>query len=347
MVYSVLRGDLLMDFAFKLRCLVFKEWLEGVSSVCDLCRRHGMSRKWFYKFKKRFELHGFEGLHDKIRSSPIMPHALSLEKRLAILDVVYDKPVRGARYIAMRIVGKGIYISEGAVWNFLFDEDLNTRRKRRLWAEAQGKPGVFTEKERQCMQAKKNHIESYEPGELVSLDTFTVSVAGLGKIWQYTGCDTYSSYGWAKLYFDKIADNSVDFVFNHIVRNSPKGKIKRVLTDQGVEFYSARHPDIDGYFTTALLLGNIKHTVTKVRHPWTNGYAERLNQTIWQEFYLERLSRQFNSIEELQKELDAFMTEYNFKRVHTGYKLKAEGLRFPAHAFYDIRERQDTITIKY
>jgi transposase InsO family protein len=347
MVYSVLRGDVLMDFAFKLRCLVFREWLEGTSSVRDLCKKYGMSRKWFYKFKKRFELHGFEGLHDKIRQSPSMPHKLSLEKRLAILDVVYDKPVRGAQYIAMRLAEKGIYVSEGAIWNFLSSEELNTRRKRRLWAEAQGKPGVFTEKERQIMQAKNNHVESNSPGELVSVDTFTVSVKGLGKIWQYTACDTYSSYGWAKLYLDKTADNSVDFVFNHIVRNCPEGKIKRVLTDQGTEFYSARHPDTDSYFTTALLLGDIKHTVTKARHPWTNGYAERLNQTIWQEFYLTRLVRRFDSTEELQKELDAFMNEYNFRRVHTGYKLKAQDLRFPAHAFFDIRERQDTITIKY
>jgi transposase InsO family protein len=347
MVYSVLRGDVSMDFAYKLRYLVFKEWLEGTSSVVDLCKRYGMSRKWFYKFKRRFELHGFEGLHDKARSSPIMPHALSLEKRLAILDAIYDKPVRGQKYIQGALYLKGIHVSEGAIWNFLSSEDLNTRRKRRLWAAGQGKEGVFTEKERQYMQAKLNHVESKEPGELVSIDTFTVNVKGLGKIWQYTGCDTYSSYGWAKIYRDKTADNSVDYVFNHIVRNCPEGKIKRVLTDQGTEFYCARHKGVDGYFTVALSHGDIVHTVTKAKHPWTNGYAERLNQTIWQEFWLSRLARQFNSIEELQKELDAFMTDYNFKRVHTGYKLKAEGLRFPAHAFYDIRKRQDTITTKY
>lgn len=346
-MYTVFRGDVFMDFAFKMRCIVFKEWIDGASNVRDLCKKYGMSRKWFYKFKKRFELCGFDGLRDKIRRSPPMPHTLPLEKRLAILDVIYDKPVRGQKYIQGSLQAKGIRISEGAIWNFLSSEGLNTRRKRRLWAESQGKTGIFTEKERQYMQAKRHHVESKNPGELVSLDTFTASVKGLGKIWQYTGCDTYSSYGWAKLYRDKTADNSVDFVFNHIVRNCPEGKIKRVLTDQGTEFYCSRHKDVDGYFTVALLHGDIEHTVTKKAHPWTNGYAERLNQTIWQEFYLSRLARGFNTIEDLQSELDAFMIEYNFKRVHTGYKLKAEGLQFPAHAFYDIRERQDTIAIKY
>ena len=48
-------------------------------------------------------------------------------------------------------------ISANAVWEYLLRENLNTRRKRGLWAEAQGKP-VLTEKGKLCMQARKNHI---------------------------------------------------------------------------------------------------------------------------------------------------------------------------------------------
>lgn len=345
-VYTYPRGDAVMDFAFKLRSIVFKEWLEGTSSAVEICKKYSMSRKWFYKFKKRFDKDGIDGLRDKIRRFPSMPHALSLDKKLAIMDYVYDKPRHGAKNISMNLTVKGIRISEGAIWNFLSNEDLNTRRKRRMWAHGQGKD-VLTDKEKHIMEAKKNHVESTSPGELVSMDTFTVSVKGLGKIWQYTACDTYSSYGWAKLYRDRIADNSVDFFTNHMLRNCPEGKIKRVLTDQGVEFYCAQHKDVDGYFTVALKWCGVRHTVTKKAHPWTNGYAERLNQTIWQEFYLSRLSREFGSIEELQKELDTFMAEYNFKRMHTGYKLRAGGFRFPGHAFFDIRERAKIIEIKY
>jgi transposase InsO family protein len=29
----------------------------------------------------------------------------------------------------------------------------------------------------------------------------------------------------------------------------------------------------------------IKHTTTKVKHPWTNGYGERLKKTLLDEFY--------------------------------------------------------------
>ncbi len=52
------------------------------------------------------------------------------------------------------------------------------------------------------------------------------------------------------------------------------------------------------------------------------------------------------TIEELQKELDKFMVDYNFKRMHSGYKLKAGGFKFPGHAFYDIRERDKMIEVR-
>jgi len=28
-----------------------------------------------------------------------------------------------------------------------------------------------------------------------------------------------------------------------------------------------------------------KHTYTKVRHPWTNGFVERFQRTLFEEFY--------------------------------------------------------------
>jgi transposase InsO family protein len=189
-------------------------------------------------------------------------------------------------------------------------------------------------------------VESQYAGELISIDTFTVSVKDLGKIWQYTACDTYSSFGWARVYKEKISDNSIDFI-NHLINSSRVGKIKRVLTDQGTEFYNARFPDTESAFTIALRSHSIRHSVTKVAHPWTNGYAERLNQTIWHEFYLGRLDKRYESLDELNKDLFNFMRYYNFRRVHSGYKLVREGYRCPGQAFFDTRERHNVIELKY
>jgi transposase InsO family protein len=289
-------------------------------------------------------LSGYEGLRDRVRNNSNRPHRAGWEQRLKILSYVYYNPTHGPRRIAYEDLSIGL--CPAAVWNVLKKEGLNTRCKRRLWAEAQGRP-ILSKKEKSLLLAKHRHVESHSPGELVSVDTFTVSVANLGKIWQYTACDTYSSYGWAKVYGERSSDTSVDFLINHVVNRSPSGKIRRVLTDQGTEFYNARFKETESVFTFNLRLHSIRHSVTKVAHPWTNGYAERLNQTIWQDFYLCRLDKQYTSLEELNRDLDAFMRYYNFKRAHSGYKLKEGGFRCPGHAFFDIREKSNIIEIKY
>lgn len=331
------------DRALELRKRIIDDWRFRGLSWQEITYKYGISKAWFYKLRKRFIKYREGGLKDLPKKKPLMPHALSWDQKLRIMDYIYEHPTHGPQRIAAEQIPR---IGGKAVWRYLKQENLNTRRKRRLWAESQGKP-VLTEKERLQMRARYNHIKSTYPGELVSIDTFTVSIKGLGKIWQYTACDTYSSYGWAKCYPYRTSDYAVDFFVNHILRNVPDFKIKRVLTDRGIEFYSARCKNYEHYFTRILKKYCIKHTVTKKGHAWTNGYVERLNQTIWQEFYLCLLPRPYASIEALNEDLHKFITDYNFNRRHTGYKLAKGGYEFPGHAFFDVRENKNIIEIKY
>jgi len=329
---------------FELRKNMIDDWKYRGLEWREICHRYRVSKRWFYKLRTRYMLQGYEGLRDRVRKNDNRLYNVNWQQKLKILDYVYYNPTHGPMRIAYE--NPSIGVCPATVWNFLKKEDLNTRMKRRLWAEHQGRP-TLTKKEHQILLAKHRHVESHSPGELVSVDTFTASVKNLGKIWQYTACDTYSSYGFAKIYSEKTADNSIDFIINHVAGSSPIGKIRRVLTDQGTEFYNARFKETESFFTLALRLQSIRHSVTKVAHPWTNGYAERLNQTIWQEFYLCRLDKPYASLEELNKELDDFMRYYNFRRMHSGYKLAEGGYRRPGHAFFDTREREKVIELKY
>ncbi len=339
MMYNFRRGDDQMDFSFKIRSLVFSDWLNNNPTVSCLCKKYGFSRKWFYKYRKRFLKMGFNGLKDKKPTRPNMPHALSYTLKASILDHVYDFPTHGPRRIHLELRKRAICVSEGAIYNLLLAEKLNTKRKRIFWAESHGKE-ILTHKEKAHLDAQNRHIESSSPGELVSVDTLMVCIKGLGKIWQYTACDTYSSFGWAKIYLRKTTDETIDFLENHMFKRLPSGKIKRILTDQGTEFYSARHKKYTCWLERLYKDYSLAHTVTKPAHPWTNGYAERLNRTIWDEFYLCRLSSEYKTIEDIQRELDAFMREYNFKRIHTGYKLQNMNYQYPYQAFYDMKEKQ-------
>ena len=330
------------EIVFNIRKRVFDDWKYRRLTWQEVKAKYGFSKAWFYKWLERFLAHGYEGLRDLKRKTSPLPDELFWQEKIAILDYVYDNPTHGPDRI--RRETKNVRCTK-TIWNYLVSENLNTRRKRRIWAESQGKP-TLTEKEKSCLSAKHRHIQSSSPGELISLDSFTASVKSLGRVWQFTACDTYSSYGWAKVYAEKLSDNAVDFFINHILKNTPEFKIKRVLTDRGAEFHNWQAKIILPNFTYEMNKHGITHSLTKVQHPWTNGYAERLNQTIWQEFYLCRLSKPFTSLEELNDELQNFMKDYNFKRMHTGYKLKAGGFKFPGHAFYDIRERDKMIEVR-
>lgn len=332
---------------FSLRNRIFEEWRYKRYTWQEVREKYGFRKTWFYKWRKRFLKYGEEGLKDKIRCVFDHPFSLTVDQKEKIMEYVYNYPTHGPKRIADNLSFK---ISGKCVWKFLKSKNLNTRRKRRFWAHDQGKP-VLTNKEVHILASKHNHIESHSPGELVSLDTFWLNIKDLGKVWQYTACDTYSSYGWARVYSQMNSETSIDFVKNKLLKNLPEGKIKRILTDQGTEFYSARHKKendlVNHDFTRYLITNAIVHSVTKVAHPWTNGYAERLNQTIWEEFYLCKLNKPYESLDELNKDLKDFMVEYNWKRHHSGYKLVLGGYKVPGHAFFDLDEKEDYIELNF
>jgi transposase InsO family protein len=329
------------EIVFNIRKRVFEDWRSRRLTWQEVKDKYGFSKAWFYKFRARFVRYGDEGLRDRNPRPVDRSHEMDWSEKVLIMGYICDHPTHGPDRIRREM---HIPHCTKTIWNYLVSESLNTRRKRRLWAESQGKP-TLTDKEKRYMASKHAHIQSSAAGELISMDSFTASIKSLGRVWQFTACDTYSSYGWAKVYAEKTSDNAVDFFINHILKNTPEFKIKRVLTDRGAEFHNWQASLILPHFTYRLNKLGIIHSLTKVQHPWTNGYAERLNQTIWQEFYLCRLSKPLASLDELNDELQCFMRDYNFKRMHSGYKLKAGGFKYPGHAFYDIRERDKVVEV--
>ena len=58
---------------------------------------------------------------------------------------------------------------------------------------------------------------------------------------------------------------------------------------------------------------------TKARSPQTNGICERFHKTIQQEFYAVAFRKKiYNNLDELQADLDNWITSYNEERTHSG-----------------------------
>lgn len=155
------------------------------------------------------------------------------------------------------------------------------------------------------------------PGELVSLDTFYIGkLKGVGQVWQITACDVASSYGAAWLLPALSAEAATTFLRRLVPLYRLAGwPLQRVLTDGGSEFRGA--------FDDACRALDIRHTRTRPRHAWTNGFVERLQGTILHEHWRIQFRRQyFTTRVAMQRTLDAFMRFYNEQRPYQGYRLR-------------------------
>ena len=92
--------------------------------------------------------------------------------------------------------------------------------------------------------------------------------------------------------------------------------VLRILTDRGTE-YCGRPESHD--YQLYLAINDIEHTKTKAQHPQTNGICERFHKTVLQEFYQVAFRRRiYGSLDELQRDLDAWIGHYNRERTHQG-----------------------------
>ena len=92
--------------------------------------------------------------------------------------------------------------------------------------------------------------------------------------------------------------------------------VHAILSDNGREFCGRpdRHP-----YELFLQLEGIEHRTTKVKSPQTNGFVERLHRTILDEhFRVVGRKTWYDSVDQMQKDLDAYLIQYNEKRPHQG-----------------------------
>lgn len=177
----------------------------------------------------------------------------------------------------------------------------------------------------QALERKKDddgtcgEIETHHPGYLGSQDTFYVgTIKGVGRIYQQTFVDTYSKWAAAKLYTTKAPITGADLLNDRVLPffSSMNMGLIRMLTDRGTE-YCGRVEAHD--YELYLGVNGIEHTKTKARHPQTNGICERFHKTILNEFYQVAFRRRlYQSLEELQADLDTWIDSYNTQRTHQG-----------------------------
>lgn len=218
-----------------------------------------------------------------------------------------------------------------------------------------------TNKRYQCLEYGLKHLDKIEqsiqdklaraarryekdyPGELVHLDTkrlplLTGETKLDGHEYLFVAIDDFSRELYVGIYPDKSMASSSDFL-NMVIAQCPY-TIEKTLTDNGTE-YRGRYGE--HLFMKACGEAGITQKFTRVKHPQTNGKAERVIRTLMGSWHNKDVEL-FTSRTARAKALARFVNYYNCVRPHKGID-KATPLERLCEYFYQY-ERPTNVTEK-
>ena len=79
------------------KILFLSDWLRGELNFTQLCQRHGISRKTGYKWVKRYQAQGLDGLQERSRCPYDSPYRTPFVVRQALIALRKEHPRWGAR----------------------------------------------------------------------------------------------------------------------------------------------------------------------------------------------------------------------------------------------------------
>lgn len=301
---------------------------QALGNISAACRKAGIHRSYFYEIKRRYELGGLEALKELPPIPKTHPQEKSPKLLHRILELTVQYPAWGHQRLAAQARLEGLEISSTTIHQWWKQRGLNKAWKRWLYAEEQYQKRGLTLSPDQVKQLehlnpclKERHVESRYPGYLLCQDTFLVGAfKGIGRVYLQAVVDTYCSFAFAQLYTRKDALSAAHLLQHRVLGFYQQHglKIQHLLTDNGSEYCGRQGQH---YYQIVLALNGINHRRTQVARPRTNGFVERFNRTILNEFFKGILRRKYyRCVAELQKDLDRWLDFYNHRRPHLGYR---------------------------
>ena len=322
----------------KLNLLELANELGNVSQACKII---GYSREQFYEIRRNYQTFGAEGLLEKTRGA-IGPHPnrATEEQEKVVLDYCLQFPTHGQVRVSQQLLLKGFHIGIGAIRGIWQRHNMLLKHQRLLRLENHYKNNSIqlTEQhiallEKFSPEFRERHIKADFTGELVAMDTFMVgTLKGIGRVYLQTVVDCHSRFAFGHLYTSKYPVTSVHALNEKVLPffEETDCPVVSILTDNGREYCGRpdHHP-----FELFLQLEDIEHRTTPVRRPQSNGIVERLHRTLLDEhFKIQGRIKFYESLEEMQADLDNYLQTYNYERTHQGRNMNG---RTPHQAFVE------------
>ncbi len=257
-------------------------------SISDVCIAFGVSRATWYKWKRRYDTYGIDGLKNQSRK----PHNIKSLKVTEELEKLVLELRLNNRFGPMRIRFRlkrkyGVSLGTKTIYNLLKRHKLN----------------VLSVK----LKRKYKRFEMKHPNELVQMDTKGPFYLKASRTKHYfihviDDCSRKVVSKWCNRRTSEAALSVLkEWVKLH-------GKPNKVMHDGGTEFTSTD-------FKNFLILNGIKDKQIPKGYPQEQGKVEAYNKIVISEFL---------QIEELKDEKDgaekyeSFVNSYNYEREHGG-----------------------------
>jgi transposase InsO family protein len=290
------------------RRLLIQRVTEEGWSVSDAAAAAGISQRTVYRWLGRWRDQGSEGLHDRSSRPLCSPRQLPAQRVQAI------RSLRRLRMTAAEIAEVlGLALSTVSLWL----KRIGLGKRSRL--EPPEPP---------------NRYERRHPGELVHVDIKQlgrISERGAGHRmvghrksqvetrvdgvkrrmtrfeYLHVMVDNHSRLAYAEVLPTLRASCSIDFLRRGVSWLAQRGvQVKAVMSDNGSAYVAHA-------YRKALAELGLRHLRIRPYRPRTNGKAERLIQTLLNEWAYERI---YGSSTERTAALTLYLERYNFRRPH-------------------------------
>ncbi|MHB1947874.1 MAG: IS481 family transposase [Gammaproteobacteria bacterium] len=279
----------------------------GQTSISELCKRFGVSRKTGYKWLKRYKEHGTAGLQNHSRRPNHSPHKTSLEQEELIVDLRKKHPAWGGRKLQARLQAKGYkdVPPPSTITNILHRHGLIDEvesNKHKAW----------------------NRFEHEAPNRLWQMDFKGHFALTQGRCHPLTIIDDHSRFSICLQACPNETANIVEKKLINIFETY--GLPDRFNVDNGNPWGCSGQARFTKMSIWLIRLG-ISVSFSTPLHPQTNGKDERFHRTLKAELLR---YHQFHDMEHAQRLFDDWRNCYNLERPHEALNMATPASRYHA-----------------
>ena len=284
------------------------EVLEG-ADVTDVARRYGVARQTVHTWLRNYAARGLAGLVDGSSRPLSCPHHMAPEVEARIIELRREHPGWGPRAIGHRLAREGIDPVPG----------------RSSIHRCLVRHGLITPQARRKRRSDYRRWERSRAMELWQMDVVGgLRLADGSEAKVVTGLDDHSRFCVSALVVARATARPTCEALSLAMRRH--GVPEQILTDNGKVFTGRFGPGTGEVLFDRICRENgVRHLLTAPRSPTTTGKVERFHRTLRREFLNGRV---FDSIEQAQSRLDAWVEHYNHDRPHQGIGMVAPWERF-------------------